>query len=76
MKEIIISQDDILDMNIRLIKDLTIGTNTTPYKEEKLKMLFMANQLIEKSLLNEGVNFQNTKKEKKDETNKARGCSV
>lgn len=65
MKDIIISQEDILDMNIRLIRDLVVSANTTPYKDEKLKSLVMANQIIEKSLFNEGVNLENIKIKKK-----------
>jgi len=61
MREIIVSQDDILDMNIRLARDLVVEANTTPYKQEKIKALFMANQIIEKSLINEGVDPQKTK---------------
>jgi len=61
MKEIIVSQEDILDMNIRLARDLVVEANTTPFKEKKIKALFMANQIIEKSLINEGVDTQKTK---------------
>jgi hypothetical protein len=64
MKEIIISQEDILDMNIRLARDLVVQANTTPYKEEKIKALFMASQIIEKSLINEGIDPQKTKVKK------------
>lgn len=61
MKEIIISTDDILDMNIRLARDLVVQANTTPYKAEKIKALFMANQIIERSLIKEGIDLKKTK---------------
>jgi len=63
---ITITQDDLLEMNIRLIRDLVVEANTTPYKEKKIKSLFLANKLIEKSLINEGIiNLDNIKIKRK-----------
>lgn len=65
MKEITISQDDILEMNIRVAKDFLVEANTTPYREEKLKALFMAYEMIKRSLLEEGIDVLDIKIKKK-----------
>lgn len=70
MKQIIISSDDILDMNIKLASDLLSGANVNPYKEEKLKSLVIAKQIIEKSLIDEGINVNKIKIKKKENKNK------
>lgn len=65
MTDIIISSDDMLDMNIRVARDLVIEANSTPYKDTKLKSLLMANRLIETCLTNEGVDLERIRIKKK-----------
>lgn len=66
MKGILISPEDLLDMNVKLAKDLLIEANTSPYKDKKLKSLVLASQVIERCLISENINIEKLKIKKKE----------